>query len=54
LINLGFFVMEKLAVVLIIPSSSGSQLDGEKPSTPRRITGFQTIVFPGRWSGGSR
>jgi hypothetical protein len=26
--------------VLIIPSSSGSQLDGEKPSTPRRIKIF--------------
>jgi hypothetical protein len=31
--------MEKLAVVLIIPSSWGSQLDGEKLSTPRRING---------------
>jgi hypothetical protein len=36
-INLGFFLREKLAVVLIIPSSWGSQLDGEKLSTPRRI-----------------
>jgi hypothetical protein len=26
--------------VLIIPSSWGSQLDGEKPSTPRRIKTF--------------
>jgi hypothetical protein len=30
--------MEKLAAVLIIPSSWGSQLDGEKLLTPRRIT----------------
>jgi hypothetical protein len=37
LINLGFFLREKLAAVHIIPSSWGSQLDGEKPSTPRRI-----------------
>jgi hypothetical protein len=36
-INLGFFLREKLAVVLIMPSSWGSQLDGEKLSTPRRI-----------------
>jgi hypothetical protein len=36
-INLGFFLREKLAAVLIIPFSWGSQLDGEKPSTPRRI-----------------
>jgi hypothetical protein len=36
-INLGFFLREKLAAVLIIPSSWGSQLDGEKLSTPRRI-----------------
>jgi hypothetical protein len=36
-INLGFFLSEKLAAVLIIPSSWGSQLDGEKLSTPRRI-----------------
>jgi hypothetical protein len=28
---------EKLAAVLIIPSSWGSQLDGERPSTPCRI-----------------
>jgi hypothetical protein len=28
---------KKLAVVLIITSSWGSQLDGEKPSTPCRI-----------------
>jgi hypothetical protein len=28
-INLGFFLREKLAVVLIIPSSWGSQLDGD-------------------------
>jgi hypothetical protein len=28
----------KFAVVLIIPSSWGSQLDGEKPSTPCRIS----------------
>jgi hypothetical protein len=27
----------KFAVVLIIPSSWGSQLDGEKPSTPCRV-----------------
>jgi hypothetical protein len=36
-INLGFLLREKLAVVLIIPSSWGSQLDGEKLSTPCRI-----------------
>jgi hypothetical protein len=36
-LNLGFFLREKLAAVLIIPSSWGSQLDGEKPSTPCRI-----------------
>jgi hypothetical protein len=36
-INLGFFLREKLADMLIIPSSWGSQLDGEKLSTPRRI-----------------
>jgi hypothetical protein len=29
LINLGFLLREKLAVVLIIPSSWGSQLDGD-------------------------
>jgi hypothetical protein len=29
LINLGFFLREKLAAVLIIPSSWGSQLDGD-------------------------
>jgi hypothetical protein len=34
---LGFLLREKLAAVLIIPSSWGSQLDGEKPSTPCRI-----------------
>jgi hypothetical protein len=28
-INLGFLLREKLAVVLIIPSSWGSQLDGD-------------------------
>jgi hypothetical protein len=38
-INLGFFLREKLADVLIIPSSWGSQLDGEKLSTPRHING---------------
>jgi hypothetical protein len=38
MINLGFLLREKLAVVLIIPFSWGSQLDGEKPSTPCRIT----------------
>jgi hypothetical protein len=31
---------EKLADVLIIPSFWGSQLDSEKPSTPRRIKTF--------------
>jgi hypothetical protein len=31
---------EKLAVMLIIPSSWGSQLDGEKPSTSRHIKTF--------------
>jgi hypothetical protein len=36
---LGFFLGEKLAAVLIIPSSWGSQLDGEKPSTPCCIMG---------------
>jgi hypothetical protein len=40
LIILGFFLREKLAAVLIIPSSWGSQLDGEKPSTPCRIKTF--------------
>jgi hypothetical protein len=35
---LGFLLREKLAAVLIIPSSWGSQLDGEKPSTPHRIS----------------
>jgi hypothetical protein len=39
-INLGFFLREKLAAVLIIPSSWGSQLDGEKQSTPRRINHY--------------
>jgi hypothetical protein len=39
-INLGFFLREKLAAVLIIPSSWGSQLDGEKLSTPRCIKIF--------------
>jgi hypothetical protein len=34
---LGFLLREKLAAALIIPSSWGSQLDGEKPSTPCRI-----------------
>jgi hypothetical protein len=38
LINLGFFLRKELAAVLIIPSSWGSQLDGEKLSTPRRIS----------------
>jgi hypothetical protein len=33
-INLGFLLREKLAAVLIIPSSWGSQLNSEKPSTP--------------------
>jgi hypothetical protein len=33
-----FFLREKLAAVLIIPSSWGSQLDGQKPSTPCRIS----------------
>jgi hypothetical protein len=36
-LNLGFLLREKLAAVLIIPSSWGSQLDGEKLSTPCRI-----------------
>jgi hypothetical protein len=36
-LNLGFLLREKLAAVLIIPSSWGFQLDGEKPSTPCRI-----------------
>jgi hypothetical protein len=39
-INLGFFLREKLAAVLIKPSSWGSQLDGEKLSTPRRMKTF--------------
>jgi hypothetical protein len=39
-INLGFFLREKLTVVLIIPSSWGSQLNGEKLSTPCRIKTF--------------
>jgi hypothetical protein len=39
-INLRFFLREKLADVLIIPSSWGSQLDGEKLSTPRHIKTF--------------
>jgi hypothetical protein len=38
--NLGFLLREKLAAVLIIHSSWGSQLDGEKLSTPRRIKTF--------------
>jgi hypothetical protein len=33
-----FLTEGKLAAVLIIPSSWGSQLDGEKLSTPRRIS----------------
>jgi hypothetical protein len=41
-LNLGFLLREKLATVLIIPSSWGSQLDGEKQSTQCRI-----IVFVG-------
>jgi hypothetical protein len=40
MINLGFLLRENLAAVLIIPSSWGSQLDGEKPSTPCRIKTF--------------
>jgi hypothetical protein len=32
-----FLTERKFAAVLIIPSSWGSQLDGEKPSTPCRI-----------------
>jgi hypothetical protein len=39
-LNLGFLLREKLAAVLIIPSSWGSQLDGEKPLTPCRIKTF--------------
>jgi hypothetical protein len=37
LINLGFLLRENLAAIFIIPSSWGSQLDGEKLSTPYRI-----------------
>jgi hypothetical protein len=32
--NLGFLLREKLAAIFIIPFSWGSQLDGEKLSTP--------------------
>jgi hypothetical protein len=39
-LNLGFLLREKLAAVLIIPSSWGSQLDSEKPSTPCCIKTF--------------
>jgi hypothetical protein len=35
-LNLGFLLRKNLVAVLIIPSSWGSQLDGEKPSTPCR------------------
>jgi hypothetical protein len=44
-INLGFFLREKLAAVLIIPSSWGSQLDGEKLSTPRRISRTEVVAI---------
>jgi hypothetical protein len=36
-LNLGFFLREKLADVLIIPSSWGSQLDGDLHHQPCRI-----------------
>jgi hypothetical protein len=45
-INLGFFLREKLTDVLIIPSYWGSQLDGEKLSTPRRINASLPLTSP--------
>jgi hypothetical protein len=43
-INLSFLLRENLAVIFIIPSSWGSQLDGEKLSTPYRIKLFSDVV----------
>jgi hypothetical protein len=37
MINLGFLLREKLAVLLIIPSSWGSQLDGDLHHQPCHI-----------------
>jgi hypothetical protein len=53
LTNLGFLLRAKLAAVLIIPSSWGSQLDGEKPSTPRRITRLRFFAgkLLSKWEG---
>jgi hypothetical protein len=41
---------EKLAAILIIPSSWGSQLDGEKPSTPCRISPLPDAALPPMYS----
>jgi hypothetical protein len=49
-LNLGFFLREKLAAVLIIPSSWGSQLDGEKLSIPCRITHSKPSTLDFKWS----
>jgi hypothetical protein len=38
-----FLTEGKFAAELIIPSSWGSQLDGEKPSTPCRISSSQDL-----------
>jgi hypothetical protein len=43
-INLGFLLWENLAAIFIIPSSWGSQLDGEKLSTPSCIKLFSGAV----------
>jgi hypothetical protein len=43
-INLGFLLRENLAAIFIIPSSWGSQLDGEKLSTLYHIKLFSGAV----------
>jgi hypothetical protein len=47
-INLGFLLREKLAVVLIIPSSWGSQLDGDLHHQHRAASRLFLAPLPGK------
>jgi hypothetical protein len=48
LINLGFLLREKLAAVLIIPSSWGSQLDGDLHYQHRAASRLFLAPLPGK------